>query len=213
MGLFSSISSAFKSVVANVTRVVEDVAPIAVPLLLGGIGAAVIPKLLGGLATPTAAPGAVAQATFAQTGGCPTPGILGNPNPFANPLARAALSPGFNTAALPARPAFGIQQILASLFPQPAFPQTTSFNQASFGASVAPQFRPFAPSFRSGQFGFSGQFQPGFATGLAPGNVFGPGQFAAAQQAQGVFGGRIPGVVQPGVGGFSGFGGFGGLGF
>jgi len=206
MGLFSSISSAFKSVVTNVQRVVEDVAPIAVPLALGvltgGVGAlaaGVIPQLLGGLTQPPSAPGAVAQQTFARTGGCPTPGILGNPNPFANPLARAAIFPGFNTAALPARPLFGALQTLRAQFPQPTFPQTTSFNQQAFGGSVAPQFRPFAPSFRSGQPGFSGQFQPGISAGFNP-------QFAQFPQQQFA----RPQFAQPR---FSGFGGFGGFGF
>ncbi len=195
MGLFSAIGSAFKDVVENVTRVVSDIPAVVeavAPIALQAFAPQLAP-FLGGLAQPPSAnAGVVAQQTFARTGGCPVPGILGNPNPFANPLARAAISPGFNTAALPARPQFGLQQILAGLFPQPQFPQTTSFSQASFGSSVAPQFRPFAPSFRSGQFGFSGQFQPGISTGLAP-------QFPQQQFAQ-----------PQGFGGFGGFG-FGGF--
>lgn len=203
MGLFSSISSAFKRVVTNVTRVIEDVPAVVeavAPIALAALAPQLAP-LFGGLAQPPAAnAGVVAQQTFARTGGCPVPGILGNPNPFANPQARAAIFPGFNTAALPARPAFGLQQILNNLFPQPQFPQTTSFNQAAFGASVAPQFRPFAPSFRSGQQGFSGQFQPGISTGLAP--QFAQQQFVQPQFAQQQF-------AQPRFGGFGGFGGFG----
>jgi len=210
MGLFSSISSAFKSVVSNVTRVVEDVAPIAIPLAIGaftgGLGAAIIPQLLGGLTQPPASAGGVAQATFARTGGCPVPGTLGNPNPFANPQARAAFFPGFNTGALPARPMFGALQTIRAQFPQPTFPQTTSFNQQAFGGSVAPQFRPFVPSFRSGRPGFSGQFQPGISTGFNPQFAQFPQQqqFAQPRFAQQQF--QPPSFAQR-------FGGFGGFGF
>jgi len=203
MGLFSSIKSAIEGVVTNVARVVSDVPAVieaAAPIALAAFAPQIAPlvgQFFGGATFPSQAPGAVAQASFAQTGGCPISGVLGNPNPFANPLARAAISPGFNIGAFPARPAFGLQQMANAFFPQPQFPQTTSFNQAGFGSSVAPQFRPFAPSFRSGQFGFSGQFQPGISQGLAPQSFQFPGQQQFTQQPTA----------------FTRFGGFPGFGF
>ncbi len=204
MGLFSSFKRAISSVTTNISRVISDipavveaVAPIAVGILAPQL-APLLGGALGGLTQPPASAGAVAAQTFARTGGCPVPGILGNPNPFANPQARAAIFPGFNTSALPARPFFGFQQTLRAQFPQPQFPQTTSFNQQAFGGSVAPQFRPFTPSFRSGQPGFSGQFQPGVSAGFNP-------QFAQFPQQQFA----RPQFAQPRFGGFGGFGGFG----
>jgi len=214
MGLFSSISSAFKSVVSNVSRVISDipavveaVAPIALQAFAPGL-APILGGVLGGLTQPPTSAGAVAAQTFARTGGCPIPGVLGNPNPFANPQARAAIFPGFNTGALPARPFFGALQTLRGQFPQPQFPQTTSFNQQAFGGSVAPQFRPFVPSFRSGQPGFSGQFQPGISTGFNPQFAqFPQQQFAQPQFAQPQF--AQPQFAQSRFAGFGGFGGFG----
>ncbi len=197
MGLISSITRAVQGVVTNVSRVISDIPAVieaVAPIALQAFAPQIAP-FLGGLAQPPSPnPGVVAQQTFARTGGCPVPGILGNPNPFANPQARAAIFPGFNVDALPARPQFGLNALLANLFGQPRV-QTTSFNQGAFGASVAPQFRPFTPSFRSGQPGISGQFQPGISTGLAP--QFQQPQFQQPQFARPQFG----------------FGGFGGFGF
>jgi len=200
MGLFSKIFTNISRVVADVAPIVAAIAPIVAP----GIGT-VIGGVLGGLTQPPTSAGAVAQQTFARTGGCPTPGFLGNPNPFANPQARAAIFPGFNTAALPARPLFGAQQTFNAQFRQPPFPQTTSFNQQAFGGSVAPQFRPFAPSFRSGQPGFSGRFQPGVSAGFNPQFAqFPQQQFAQQQFAQPQF--AQPQFARPRFGGFGGFG-------
>jgi len=209
MGLFSGISSVISSIGGAVSGIVTAAAPIAI---------SAIQAKFGGL---SAAGGAGAVGLAALQGGRPPLGVLGAQSPFANPIARAQFFPPFNPATIPARPLQGqnalIQQLLALL--QGPVQQTTSFNQGAFGATVAPGFRPFSPSFRSGQFGSSGGFQPGISRGLAPQRFqpqfqqqfqpqFQPQfqqQFQAPRQFQrfGGFGG----------GGFGGFGRFGGFGF
>lgn len=173
MGLFSSISRSIKRVVSDVVGVASALAPIALPFLAPGIGG-----LLGGLlGGPSAAGGS--QAVIAARGivppQCNAPGVLGG---RFSPIFNAALNPPFNPATLPSRPLFGQQQIALQQFKAQSvpFPQTTSFNQGAFGASVGPSFRPFAPSFRSGQVGVSGGFTPGLSRGLAP-QLFGFGGF------------------------------------
>jgi len=199
MGLFSSIKRNISRALSDVRDIGKALVPTLVPLALGGIAgfglSRFLPKLLAG-GPPMGAElgaggvGAVVQANLQRFR--PPIGFLGNQVSSANPLFRAATSPGFNVNALPARPDQGRNALIAQLLQllQGPAQQTTSFNQGALGATVAPSFRPFASSFRAGGFGFSGGFRPGFSRGLAP--QF-PQQFA-----------------QPRVGGFGGFGGFGG---
>jgi len=150
-------------------------------------------------------------------GGRPPLGVLGSQSPFANPIARAQFFPPFNPATIPARPLQAENARLTALIQQllgGQAPQTTSFNQGAFGSTIGPGFRPFAPSFRSGQVGFSGGFRPGISRGLAPQfqQPFQPQfqpQFQQQFQAPRQFGGFGGG----GFGGFGGFGRFGGFGF
>lgn len=191
MGLFSRI-------VKNIGRIAEDVAPVVVPLVAGAIGGVAGVALAGALFPPPSAGGsaAVVQANLGRPG-CPSAGIVGSNAPFANPITRAAISPGFDVNRLPARPVFGAIQQLIAQQPQFLFPQTTSFRQQGFGQAVSPSFRPFTPSFRTGQPGVQGQFVPGVSQGFAP--QF-PQQFP-----------RAP--IQRFAGRFGGFGGFGFGGF
>jgi len=146
---------------------------------------------------------------------------MGAQSPFANPIARAQFFPPFNPATIPARPLQAqnaqLEALLAQLFQSQ---QTTSFNQGAFGQSVGPSFRPFAPSFRSGQFGFSGGFRPGISQGLAVSAADPFGRQPQQQQFDPVFQqiiSRTPQqfgfAAQPRVQQFGGFGGFGGGGF
>lgn len=189
MGLFSRL-------VKNIGRIAEDVAPVVVPALgiAGGIaGAAFLARGILGPQPPSAGgSGAIVQQNLARPG-CPPAGFVGAKQPGANPITRAALTPGFDVNRLPARPRFGFLQTLRAQLQafQPPVPQTTSFRQQGFGQAVSPSFRPFTPSFRSGQLGVQGQFVPGVSQGFAP-------QFAPAVRAAPRFGG---------FGGF-GFGGF-----
>ncbi len=191
MGLFSSLSSALETVVGAVTGGVSQI----IGATGGAIGAAApaitaaapilqaaIAARTGGLVgSPAGGAGAVVGSQIQRAPlQCPfQPGVMGNA-PGSSPIANAALRMPFNQFALPARPVFGQQQIINTQLQGflPQAPQTTSFNQGSFGQPVGPTFRPFAPSFRSGQSGFSGPFTPGISQGLAPGfggvfNAFG----------------------------------------
>jgi len=179
MGLLSNIRRVFK----DVAGAVKVAAPILAPLALGaggffaarflsnrfgGGGGGGLAGILGGAGGGGSQ--AVVASNFATAGGCPAPGFQGNRSPFANPIFRNATSVGFNPNVLPARPQVAQNSQLAQLLQLLAGPtqQTTSFNQGAFGATVAPSFRPFSPSFRSGQVGFSGGFTPGISQGLAP---------------------------------------------
>jgi len=185
MGLFKNLKRVFSDVGAGIKVAAPILAPIA--LGAGGFFAAkfLAPRIGalfadqggggGGLAGLLGGGGsqAVVASNFATAGGCPAPGFQGNRSPFANPIFRNATSVGFNTATIPARPQVAQNALLEAigrLFAGPT-QQTTSFNQGAFGATVAPSFRPFAPSFRSGQQGFSGPFMPGISQGLAPRSI------------------------------------------
>lgn len=186
MGLFSRIAT-------NIGRVFQDVAPIVsiVSPIAGGALA-----LGGGILGPQPSTAGGAAAVVRQNIAapqCPPPGFQGARSPAANPITRAAIFPPFDTSRLPARPVFGAIQTQLAQQPQFQFPQTTSFRQQGFGASVSPSFRPFAPSFRSGIPGVQGQFFPGVSQGFAP--AFAQPQF----QAAGFGGGGV----------FNRFGGFG----
>jgi len=146
------LRSLFRRVTTNVGRIFEDtadiaeaVAPIALQLAAPGLAGAF------SAANPAGGSQAVAQANLAQPG-CPPAGFQGNRTPGANPITRAAISPGFDVNRLPARPLFGAEQTIRAQFPQVQFPQGLSlFEQQIFGAPVNPSFRPFTPSFRSGR--------------------------------------------------------------
>jgi len=222
MGLFSSISRFVEKIagtagglISTVASAITPLARIAAPI----IGQAIQARAGGGL---LAQRGASAVGAAALLDRRPPLGVMGAQSPFANPIARAQFFPPFNPATIPARPLQGqnaqLQALLAQLFQSQ---QTTSFNQGAFGQSVGPSFRPFAPSFRSGQFGQSGQFRPGISRGLAP--QF-PQQFQQQfqpqfqQQFQPQFQQQFqpqfqPQFFQPRVPQFGGFGGFGGGGF
>jgi len=206
MGLFSGTAGGLISTVATA---ITPLARIAAPI----IGQAIQARAGAGLLAQRGA-SAVGQAALLDRR--PAFGVMGSQSPFANPIARAQFFPPFNPATIPARPLQAqnaqLQALLAQLFQSQ---QTTSFNQGAFGQSVGPSFRPFAPSFRSGQFGQSGQFRPGISQGLAP--QF-PQQFQ--QQFQPQFQQQFqpqfqPQFFQPRVPQFGGFGGggFGGGGF
>jgi len=211
-GLFTTVTGAVGGLAGALTPLVQAAAPIASQFISARFGG------LGGLGGQRGA-GAVTASAFAPQR--PPIGVLGAQSRFANPIARAQLFPPFDPSRLPARPAFGFSQLQRAFNPPPRFPQTTAFNQGAFGGTVGPSFRPFAPSFRSGQFGFSGQFQPGFQAGLPgqfPQQQFGfPGfqqqQFPQPFQQQQF---RQPFqqqqfLPQPRVQQFGGFGGFGGF--
>lgn len=162
MGLFSRL-------VRNIGRIAEDVAPVVLPAV-GVVGGGLLLRGILGAQPPTAGgSGAIVQQNLARPG-CPSPGFVGSMSPAANPITRAAITPGFDVNRLPARPQFGLlQTLLAQLQAgQPPVPQTTSFRQQGFGQAVSPSFRPFTPSFRSGQPGVQGQFVPGVSQGFAP---------------------------------------------
>lgn len=202
MGLFSRLRRNIRRIGRDVGEIAEAVAPIAVPLLLGGVGAAILPQLLPGIlgTPPSSAGGAGAVAQQALTGPrCPVGFVGGRSN--SSPIARAAFSPGFDVNRLPARSRFAGQQFgqFGTIPPPFAFPQTTGFSQQSFGAPLAPSFRPFQPSFRSGRFGFSGQAPAGFSQGFDP-------QRLTSQQFQ-QFAPRLQQQVPRQFTGF-GFGGF-----
>jgi len=184
MGLFSGIASAIKGTFSAVTNIASGVLSAAAPIVAavapfaGPIAGAFLASRLPGLAgvpainpSPPLGSGlagqrgvsSVVQAGF-QNPSC-TPGVFGQGG-FSNPMARAALFPGFNTQALPARPVFGFHQQQQAFFPQPQFQQTTSFSTPNFGQSVAPSFRPFTPSFRSGMPSPGGNFVPGISQGF-----------------------------------------------
>lgn len=217
MGLFSSLSRFVSKIAGTAGSLVSTVATAITPLarIAAPIVSQVIAAKTGGL-LGGGARGASAVGQFAQMQQRPPLGFLGSQSPFANPIARAQFFPAFNPATIPARPQTFQNALLAQLQQQQfgGFGQTTSFNQSGFGQSVGPSFRPFAPSFRSGQFGFSGEFRPGFSRGLAP--QF-PQQFQQQQFQQ--FAPPFqqqqfaPQFQQPRVSGFGGFGGFGGGGF
>jgi len=195
MGLFSSISR----FIGKVATAITPLARIAAPVLQSFISART-----GGLLAGPGARGAGAVGQVAQLQQRPPLGFLGSQSPFANPIARAQFFPAFNPATIPARP-LTFQNAQIAAFQQQqfgGFGQATSFNQGGFGQSVGPSFRPFSPSFRSGQLGFSGQFRPGFSRGLAPQfpQQFQQQQFAPQFQQQ---------FAQPRVPSFGGFGGFG----
>jgi len=226
MGLFSNI----KRIFSDVRDIAKTVVPLAVPLIGAGFAgfalSRFLPKLLAGgppmgaEGLTTGAGGAFAVAAANQARPFPGLGVLGSQFAAANPLTRAFSSPGFQQGTLPARPAVGrnalIQQLLALLQGPPQ--QTTSFNQQAFGASVSPSFRPFAPSFRSGQAGFGGPFRPGISRGLAVSAADPFGRQPVSQAFDPVFQqiiSRTPqqfGFRQPRVQAFGGFGGFGGFG-
>ena len=190
MGLFSSLTRVVTRIVGSVGGAIGGIvesagtalgraapaisaaAPIAIAAIRARSPAALIPR------PPSAAGGstAVIAAQGIVPPQCNAPGVLGG---RFSPISNAAVNPPFNPFTLPSRPFFGQQQILEQqLKAQTApFPQTTSFNQGAFGATVGPAFRPFAPSFRSGQVGVSGPFTPGFSRGLAPQQLFGFGGF------------------------------------
>ena len=173
MGLFKKIFRSVKRIARDVVSVAAPVISAVAPIAFPGIGG-----LLAGF-LPQPSPAGGSQAVVAARGivppQCNAPGVLGG---RFSPIFNAALNPPFNPATLPARPFFGQQQILRQQFQAQTVPfaQTTSFNQGAFGASVGPSFRPFAPSFRSGQVGVSGAFTPGLSRGLAP-QLFGFGGF------------------------------------
>lgn len=197
MGLFSSfiesvtggIADVVGAVAGGVTQVlgaaapiIQTVAPLAAPLLGQFIGGR---QQLDFLRLQQATPGGGAGAVAASNALTPRTniGFLGNQLTGANPITRAQIFPPFDTSRLPSRPQFGLIELLQALLPQFQFPQTTSFRQQGFGASVSPGFRPFTPSFRSGQLGTQGQFFPGVSQGFAP---------------------QVPGVATPFVGGQAG---------
>jgi len=166
-GLVESVGTA----VGRAAPAIRAAAPIAQSFIAartGGLLAGTPPSAAGGAQAVIAAQGIVP----AQ---CPAPGVLGS---RFSPISNAAVNPAFNPNTLPARPFFGAAQIAQQQFQTLSvpFPQTTSFNQGAFGASVGPSFRPFAPSFRSGQVGVSGPFTPGISRGLDP-QLFGFGGF------------------------------------
>lgn len=187
MGLFKSffktITGAVESIGGTIGGLVESIgtglgrAAPAISAAAPIISAAIAAKTGGALGGFGGAGGATAvvAAQGAAPVTCNAPGVLGG---RFSPIQNAAVNPPFNPFSLPARPFFGQQQIqLQQLQAQSqAFPQTTSFNQGAFGSSVGPSFRPFSPSFRSGQIGASGQFTPGLSRGLAP-QLFGFGGF------------------------------------
>ena len=157
MGLFSSfrrrLQRAAESAVSSVTQFAQEALPIAAQFVpgIGGVAAGLLGPALG---PPSAAGGsaAVVQANLAMAGSCPPPGLRGQRSPAANPITRAAISPGFDVNRLPSRPAFGLQQTIRAQFPEPTFLQGLErFAGLQFGAPVRPTFRPFVPSFRSGR--------------------------------------------------------------
>jgi len=151
MGLFSFVKKAVGSVFEAAAPLIQIAAPIA-----GGLLAAKFAPALGILGGAAGAPPATSSNPVGFSGSC-TPG--------ANPITRAATSPGFNVLSLPSRPFQGFNAAQSQVQQANPVPQTTSFNQGSFGASVSPSFRPFTPSFRSGQVGASG-LAPGQPRGL-----------------------------------------------
>jgi len=193
MGLFSGLQRLAQSAVSSVTQVAAAALPIA-SLAFPGFGA-IAGQFLGpalGLGAPPSAAGgaqAVVQANLAMRAGCPPPGLQGSRSPFANPITRAATTPGFDVNRLPARPVFGAGQVFRSQLPPPAqpFQGESLFRQRRFGAPVRPTFRPFGPSFRSGRAALPERFDPRTLGPPIP-----PSRF---------------------TGGFGGFGGLGGFGF
>lgn len=185
MGLFSSfvksLTKPLTSVLGALAPVVQAAAPIltaiapAAGAFFGGTLSSTLssPALAGVSAinpTPPLGIGLAGQrgvnavvGAGATNPSC-SPGVFGTGG-FSNPMARAAVFPGFNTSALPARPLFGFNQQQAFFNPQQQFPQTTSFSTPNFGQSVAPSFRPFTPSFRSGMPSPGLNFQPGISIG------------------------------------------------
>lgn len=205
MGLFSSfvetLTGGISDVIGAVAGGVSQVAKVAAPIVqtIAPLAAPIFSQFLAGsqqqqllqLQLGQGGSGAIAAANQLTPR---TPiGFQGNQVPGANPIARAAFFPPFDQSRLPSRPVFGAFQQQLAQFPQFQPPQTTSFRQQGFGAPVAPSFRPFTPSFRSGQLGTQGQFFPGVSQGFDP--RFGGQQFAPQRPAQPV--------------GFGGFGGFG----
>lgn len=222
MGLFSSFTRAIGGLVGDVAGGVATIFRGAAPLVRAATPiaiAAIQARTGGGIAALAGGAGRGSQAVgqFAALNRRPPLGVQGSQSPFANPIARAQFFPAFNPATIPARPLAGqnalIQQLLALLQAPPVPP--TSFNQQSFGQTVAPGFRPFTPSFRSGQFGFSGGFQPGISRGFdprfAPAPTFDPVFQEIISRTPQQFGFAPPPPPPPRVRGFGGFGRFGGF--
>lgn len=206
MGLFSGIASAIKGTFSAVSNIATGVLSAAAPLvaavapfagpLAGAFLASRLPGLAGVSAINPSPPigtglagqrgvSAIVQSGF-QNPSC-TPGVMGAGG-FNNPIAQAALFPGFNPHALPARPMFGQFQQQAAFNPPPQFQQTTSFSTPNFGQSVAPSFRPFTPSFRSGMPSPGIGFQPGISQGFGFQPQFQQQQFQPQFQQQNFFG-------------------------
>jgi len=213
VGLFSSFISSVTGGISDIVGavaggasqllgaaapIIQTVAPLAAPILsqfLGGRQQLDLARLQQqGLAGGAGGSQAVARANLLQPRS--NIGFAGNQLPGANPITRAQFFPPFDPFRLPSRPVFGAIQRQNAQFPQFQFPQTTSFRQQGFGASLSPGFRPFQPSFRSGQFGTQGQFVPGVSQGFAP-------QFPRQQFQRG------PAPVRPFRSVFNRFGGFG----
>lgn len=207
MGLFSSfiesvtggISSVVGAVAGGVTSIlgaaapiIQTIAPLAAPIVGGFFQSQQQQQLLQLLMQQGGASGVAAGNLLQQQQAV---GTVGSQVTSANPISRAQFFPPFDVNRLPSRPVFGAIQTQLARFPQFQFPQTTSFRQQGFGAAVSPGFRPFTPSFRSGQLGTQGQFVPGIAQGFDP--RLG-GQFA-----------RPPAPVRPFGAVFNRFGGFG----
>jgi len=201
MSLFSGITDAIKSTFSAVTNIAAGVLTAATPLIAAAapfvaplVGASAFGQFLGAsraalsgvpAISPPLGSGLAGQrgvSAVVQAGAlnpsC-VPGVFGAGG-FSNPMARAAIFPGFNTGALPARPLFGFNQQQAFFNPPQQFPQTTSFSTPNFGQSVAPTFRPFTPSFRSGMPSPGLNFQPGISIGSG----FQPGFQPQFQQQQ-----------------------------
>jgi len=158
MGLFSFVKKTISSVFEAAAPLIQAAAPIA-----GAVLAAKFAPALGILGGVAGAPPVTSSNPVGFAGSC-TPG--------ANPITRAATSPGFNTTSLPSRPFQGFNAAQTQVQQANPVPQTTSFNQGAFGFSVSPTFRPFTPSFRSGQPSASGA-APGQPRGLDFGFSFG----------------------------------------
>jgi len=215
MGLFKRLRRNIRRIASDVGQIALQAAPIALGVA-GGIGGA---QLLGGLFSGAGGSGAIVQSN--QFGPPPGIGFVGNQVPSANPIFRAATTPGFDTSRLPARPAFGLAELLRVLqqqqFPQPQpFQQTQQIRQAQFGRPVRPTFRGFTPSFRSGRGQIPVDFpEPTFAAGIP----FDPRarQFEALppQQFPRQFLPQRRGFQRPSFGGFglTGRPSFGGFGF
>jgi len=181
------LRSFFRSVERTLQSVIAPILPLARELIPGiNIFEAVVGPLVPAAAQPSRGASAVAQTT--RQVACPLPGTVGNLVPSANPITRAAISPGFDVNRLPARSAFAGQAFggFGVVQPRFQFPQTTGFAQQAFGGPVAPSFRPFTPSFRSGQFGFGGFSLAGISQGIV-----GPSPGRAASLPGGVSQARL----------------------